>query len=373
MVSSFLVFFTRNAAESPRPNVITELVGLLRSSSLPGAGHLRLPRTLLVLLYVVKELSTGRLQRTRASLFSVTPEVFHVLGRLYFEKVQRWRAFIQQGGDDEGGAIEDIEQSQLAIKILRRLVIVGYEFPHRDKDVQEFWSLLRVQWGDFLVLVREAHSQLSSQVAWLLEKHILQMAKFHLEMARVHPSAFVMLPDSLALVRAYWDTIKSYGESLASTREASKAGTSNMGFAATEEKPFLERLSLKGLLLTRAVLKMVFHPTQTFKYRHPQEKEEKSQAIERVKQDLLTEETIREWADRTIVHYFTLTPVDLEEWEEQPEEWEAKEETGLEGYEFSIRSCAEKLFLDLAINFKSILVQPLLTMFQSTARKSLVP
>jgi hypothetical protein len=57
----------------------------------------------------------------------------------------------------------------------------------------------------------------------------------------------------------------------------------------------------------------------------------------------------------------------LESWEEDEDEWEVREEGGSDTWEFEVRPCAEKLFMDLVINFKHILVQPLLEFFASVA------
>lgn len=44
----------------------------------------------------------------------------------------------------------------------------------------------------------------------------------------------------------------------------------------------------------------------------------------------------------------------------------AQESTG-EDWELSVRTCSEKLFLDLMVNFKGLLVQPLLAVFRDVA------
>ena len=118
-----------------RPELFQQLLQILRASTDPNAYRLQLPRALLVLLYIVKELSTGRLLRTRQSLQTVAPEIFNVLGTIYVNKVQTWQTFFRDGGEDEGGAMESIEHSLIAIKILRRLLIAGYEFAGREKDI----------------------------------------------------------------------------------------------------------------------------------------------------------------------------------------------------------------------------------------------
>ena len=70
-----------------------------------------------------------------------------------------------------------------------------------------------------------------------------------------------------------------------------------------------------------------------------------------------------------VTQYFVFRRSDLREWEEEPEEWEKREEEITDAWEFSIRSCSEKLFLDLVINFKDLLVPKLLHVFYNYASK----
>ncbi|KAI9673582.1 MAG: hypothetical protein M1817_002218 [Caeruleum heppii] len=347
------------------PDAITSLIDILRASSQSTTSSLHFSRALLILLHVAKELSTARLQRSRTSLQSVTPEIIHVLGRAYIEKVAHWRSFVQIGGDDEGGALECLEQSLLVIKVLRRLLISGFEAPNRDKDVRELWSLSRQHFADFLALVLHNSSNMSTDVVDYIEEHLLQLSKFHLEMARTHPAAFALLPESTELVRAYWSMTAEFGESFG-TQSSQPGGTSKaLGDDDDDDKPPMERLSLVGLLLLRACIKMVFSPTQTFKYRRPEDKEEQKQSVELIRTHLLTEQLIRQVMETVVTRFFVFRPSDLREWQDEPEEWEQRGEGEGDAWEYSIRPCSEKLFLDLMLNFKEMLVPSLLQVFHS--------
>ncbi|CAN9232328.1 unnamed protein product [Alternaria alternata] len=346
------------------PELFQQLLHILRASTDPNAYRLQLPRALLVLLYIVKELSTGRLLRTRQSLQTVAPEIFNVLGTIYVNKVQTWQAFFRDGGDDEGGALESIDNSLLAIKTMRRLIIAGYEFPGRDKDVQGFWTLTRTHFGEFLQYVIPENSPLAVEVQKKIGKHLMQLSKLHLNMATTHPADFVLLPNSIDLARDYWSLISRLGEQWGSKSiEGAKDGTDG---DEEDESPIIERLGLKGLLLIRACVKMVFYPTQTFRFKHQQEKDEKNQATHMIKTDLLTDDLVREMISALVQRFFVFRPSDLRMWEEEPDEWEKMEE-GAEDWEFAIRPCAEKLFLDLAKNFKNLIIQPLLQVFYTVA------
>ncbi len=338
----------------------------MASQSPRNPSHL--PRTLVILLYTVKELATGRLQRTRANLQSATPEILQVLGGIYVDRLHKWRSFLREGGDDEGGAIESIEQSLLALRILRRLLIAGYDFPNRHSEVQEFWKILTTQLGDMLWLILH-ETFLRTNVKNLIEKHLVQIAKLHLEMVRTHPAGFALLPGSTDLGRAYWGLIVQFGQTFGSQSPVPSAKIGSDGDADDEDMPMMEKITLKGLLLLRACTKMVFNPQQTFKYQKPEDKEERKQSMELMKNDLLTETFVRGVMETLVARFFVFRPRDLRDWEEEPEEWEKREEGEGDVWEYSIRSCSEKLFLDLVINYKVLLIQPLLQVFQNVASK----
>lgn len=66
-----------------------------------------------------------------------------------------------------------------------------------------------------------------------------------------------------------------------------------------------------------------------------------------------------------VTRYFILRPTDLDGWSEDPEAWSEQWENAVESWEFLIRPCAEKLFMDLVTNYKDILSEPLMRVFNS--------
>lgn len=353
-----------------RPEAIPSIIDSLRQASQSPRNPAHLSRILTIMLYVIKELSAGKLLRTKANLQSVAPEILQILGSFYVDKVQTWRTFLLNGGDDEGRASEAIGQSLLAIRVLRRLIIAGYDFPNRHNEMAEIWNVVGTQLDEILSFVMSDSYPIHSNVRCLIEKHLVQFAKLHLIMAQEHPAGFVLLPGSVNLARAYWKLIKQFGQTfgLHSIDGFSKIG--DHGDVNDDEAPVTETMTLKGLLLLRGCAKMVFNPAQTFKYQQAEDKEEKKTARELVKNDLLTDAFAQEVMKTLVTQFFVFRPRDLYDWEEEPEEWESREEGEGDVWQFSIRSCSEKLFLDLVINYKQLLVPPLLGVFQTIASMS---
>ncbi|KAL8669754.1 MAG: hypothetical protein Q9168_005669 [Polycauliona sp. 1 TL-2023] len=348
------------------PDAVSSIVSNLREASQSDNNPLRLTRALLMLLEVIKELSTARIQRTRTHLQGASLEVLKVLGKIYLDRVHSWMTFFHQGGNDEGGAIDSVEQSLLALRVLRRLLIAGWDFPNRSTEVKEFWSLLSNHFRDMLSMAVSEASSLHDNVRRLIEKHLRQIAKLHVNLAKAHPAGFALLPSSVQLVSAYWNLISQFGATYGSqSSTVSDPAYDHSG--DSQGVPISEYLSLKGLLLLRACVKMVFNPAQTFKYQQAEDKEEKTQARQIIRENVLTE-SFAETAMQTLVtRFFVFTQRDLRDWEEQSEEWERREEGEDDTWEFSIRPCAEKLFLEIMLNYKDQLVQPLLSVFRIVA------
>lgn len=351
-----------------RPDAISSIVESMQPMSRTQPATYRLSRALLALLHVVKELSTARLQRSRQQLQTAAPSITAVLFSVYTSCVHQWMSFLHHGGDDEGGAVDSMEQSLLALRVLRRLV-VQYDFPNRHQDLQEVWKIVNEHFGEMLGLLSpDKASLLHAAPRTAIELHLIQISKLHLNMVKGHPAAFALLPDSIGLARAYWSLARQMSQTYG-LRSENMAATIGTDGDAGDEVPFQEKLTLKGLLILRAIDKMVFNPIQTFKYQQAEDKEEKKNARERMRDQLLTEEFAKEIMEVMVTRFFVFTSRDLKQWEEEPDEWEKTQEDMGEDWEFSIRMCAEKLFLDLIINYKEALIPSLLNVLQNAGMR----
>ena len=348
------------------PDAIITVIGYLRKAS--GTQHTA--NILIITLQIVKELATGRLQRTRKSLQQAAPELIQVLGTIYVQLVENWLPQFKAGASDY--ALQDVHDSYYALKTIRRLAIAGFEHPHRENVVQQLWAVLSQQQIDFWTIWRQTERANESYADGTVAKHLFQMSKLHLEMARNHPASFSLL-DGADLVSRYWSAVTELGQKF-STEMASMQGrkiwkVSNDGDEIENMSP-LEKLALKALLLLRACIKLVYQPTQTFKYQQPQDKEDKKIAINLMKTRVLTDGFVLNMMETMVTQYFVIRPSDLRDWEQEPDEWEKREEEVADAWEFSLRSCSEKLFLDLIMNYKELLVPRLLQVFYQYATPS---
>ncbi|PHH76249.1 hypothetical protein CDD80_1698 [Ophiocordyceps camponoti-rufipedis] len=341
------------------PDAMGKIIDLLRSFKESHQQHLY--GTLQILLRVVKELSTARLKKSQTALQRVTPELVYLLGEIYSARSAAWMAFLTSGQGTEAEANMAMSNSLLSLRLLRRLIITGYESPQSDKTVVQFWAESQTHFGQLLALADES----STVPAWchdMVGKHLLQLTKLHVDMAETHAVSFVALPNMLDLVHGYWGLVSKFADMFDSSGGI-RQGTGTA--KAKVEGPLQERLALRGLLLLRACVKIAYQPLQTFKYRTPKDKASQEEARSFIKTELLKDNLVIQMVNCLITHLFVFRRADLEAWEEDPEDWEQQEQSEGNAYEWEVRPCAERLFLDLLTNYKQLLVPPLLSYFQT--------
>ncbi|KAK4658552.1 hypothetical protein QC762_102730 [Podospora pseudocomata] len=337
------------------PDAIANIINVTRTAR--GGNPMHLGGSLLVMLRIVKELSTARLARSQTALQKVTPDLVQLLGEIYTEKTAYWQEFLMKGRGDEDDADYAMQNSLIALKILRRLVTVGYKEPHKDNMVQGLWSLSQTQFDQFLHGVSH-ESWIPIPYQDLVGKHLIQFTKLHIDMANLHPCSFPILPNSIPLVRAYWNLVKDFSQVFEKSGgiKQTESTTGN----TKHEGPLAEKLALKGLLLLRSCIGIAYRPAQTFKFQTPEMKELETQAIHVIKVELLNRDLLLDIVQVIISKLFIFRKSDLDAWEESPEEWEAQERTEGQAYEWAIRPCAERLLIDLLTHYRE-LGQPLLS------------
>jgi hypothetical protein len=322
------------------PDVFHTIIAHLRTAESNPADHRFASNILVITLQVIKELSSGRLQRTKHGLQQIAPELLQVLGKLYVSSVALWSA-----NNSSPVYIEAARNSHSALKTLRRLFVAGFEHQHRDSELKQFWALLQQHQQLFWGL-----RSIDEDYGTVAIKHLMQLSKLYLDIARTHPASFVLLGSMDILTRSW---------SIVAENDARAVLNINFDWNVyregdDEEDSPMEKLALKALLLFRACLKMAFQPALTFRYQTPADKDDRKLATETIKSQVFTDDFVLRMMELVVTQYFVLRPSDLRDWEAEPDEWERREEEIADAWEFAVRSCAEKLFLDLVINFKEV-------------------
>ncbi len=370
------------------PGALPDLIALLRSVS--DRSPTQLGSALLVLLRVIKELGSARLRRSQTALQRIAEELFFLLGDIYTKTTAVWLEYLSSGGGGgEGEAPTAVKyalnNSLTALKVLRHLAISGFEHPHRSKLVQEFWSLTQTQFDQFLGFVNTGGGNgggggiRDAFVQETVGKHLLKFTKLHLDMCEAHAASFAALPNSVALVRAYWGLVTNFAE-VYTESEGLKQGIPGDGGggggggggsdskSSKLEGPLLERLALRGLLLIKSCVQIITQPLRTFKYHSADTQRDQAEGVQRIKTELFTNEFILQVVHVIITKLFVFRRSDLDAWDEDSEDWEMQESESGPAWEWQVRPCAERVFLSLLIHNKQLLAPPLLAYFQQAMR-----
>ncbi|KAK6340144.1 hypothetical protein TWF730_001914 [Orbilia blumenaviensis] len=368
----------RNEYPLDWPDIFSRLLDMIRSSAPPpdesqihpntNPSVLRLQRSLSLLLHVVKELCTGRLPRIRSNLQTASPELFRVIAGIYVQYVEHWKHGVENNSHSDEWVNQRLNISLSCLKVLRRLLVSGFEFANRSDEIKQFWTITNEQWTSFINMT---NAEVPDVNKILIYKHIVGLGKLYLDLSKGQPAAFALMPEVLTVLQNYWQVANSYGDSLANGSRAGLGKQSKKNGAAghkeDDKSSFMEKIALQGMLLYRNCIQMVFKPVQTFKYRHKEEKDENVTATAFMKEQVLTLELATRFMELLVTKYFILRRDDLEAWEEDPETWAITWDDQTESWEYMIRPCAEKLFVDFAVNFKKDLAQPIVNVFNNVA------
>ncbi|GAO50190.1 ARM repeat-containing protein [Saitoella complicata NRRL Y-17804] len=334
------------------PSLFSDLSGIIRSAAAASdsSSRLRLQRGLQVLHQVVKALCSLRLMKARQNLQQVTPELVRFVGEVYVHHAEDWVGMVGAGVEQADPALleSSMEISIFALKTLRRLVVHGYEFANRATEAKAFFQLSHSHLGRFM----NVYSPAPSPYTVVIRKHILLFGKLFLDLSQHQPSSFMLLPDAVALLRTYWNTIESQAEAFNTTEK-------------DEHREFLEKLCIQGMQLLKWCAKTLTNPAPAIKLREKDEKEEVQAAARVLKEEVFTPDMLTRSMEVLITKYLVLRPDDLQMWEDDGEEWMNEEEQ--DAWEYQLRPCAERLLLELMQHFRQLLTAPLLGVLQSLA------
>jgi hypothetical protein len=356
------------------PDLINTLIDTLRQNQESNFHGFMLKRALLVLLNVTKEVSQNRIGPGRGKLKQYASELLYLLGAVYFNSFQV--SLIQQTIEDPThlALLESaLEQSLLAVKIIRRLILI-LDSIRSDETVKEFWgrSLPEFQYVLDIAISNNLTSNQDAPVVQLLHKNLGQLAKLHVHVAKNSATDFVLLQDdTFAVVQMHWRLMSLLGQqcALGAGYPAIVQVTQSVHDFDETTKSLVDKLGHQALMLLRACVKMISMPGRGLRYRTQEEKQQDADAVAKMQQKVFSEGSIVELVHHIVMELFLFQPSDLREWEEEPDEWEKREELGSEDFEFAARPCAEKLLLDLTLHFGSTSIPEILKMLATVTGK----
>lgn len=289
-------------------------------------------RALQILVQVVKALSSRRLHHDRIMFENFTSNLYDYIVTLwntftahYFENIQ--------ANAQLSICASNLEKAMLALKILQKLTIYGYQKPDHAVKPVEFLKMILSRIKDLL----ECRMLIKSSPVYsaLLEKHekfTLKHLKILIEFQDYHKNIFAEFASQvldMAFNYAFFEGSRFLFD----------------GNNLTMPNFVINCLNLiKGYLLNGS----------GNIYSSPVEADGK---LTEILKSFFTNERLGYIVEKLLMHYFLLTPNDIEKWENDPETFVGDE--GGDSWKYDLRACTEAFYLSLFHKYHAVLCQHL--------------
>lgn len=314
------------------PTLFEDIIQILESCSAQmndPTTIVKLNNLMIISNQVLKILASVRIGKARMMMQAKAPLLFPHLVKFYTMFFERWLA-------DNNFDVTVMEVGYLFLKNIRRLVVDGYEYQNRDKYVQEFMELSIQQFQKLLILHESNRLD-------LLERYIKCFVKLYFNLVRDKTCSFILLSCS-----------KNILLTLLSLLQQKASLIYNLEIEA-DDSDFWEKIAIKSFIIMKTITNYVFKENRTNIVKQKNDRLEIEQSIELLKTSFFSLDLIENLINLITNWYLKLRPVDLENWENEPEDW-FNEEASLD-WEFQIRKCAENYFQDLSIHFSEFISQ----------------
>ncbi|XP_070542667.1 importin-11-like [Ptychodera flava] len=289
-------------------------------------------RALLTLHHVTKSLASKRLANDRKLFQELTNGIFSFVLRLWNEHTD---TFLKQISCQDASMANSAELSLLALRVLRKLLVHGFNQPHDFPDVMTFMNLTFFRLKEMLAC--RANFPAGNQCKELVDKTIIVLTKVLLDCQHTYPMFFIgFIKQSLEFATTYT-------------------------FTEASQQISFERFTVNCMNLIKSIIRCdAYRPAKTVE----ETKNPQTLAAHKIKTEFFTCATLHEICKRLISHYFLLTEEELHMWEVDPEGFCVDE--GGESFKFSLRPCVEVLFLTLFHEYRETLTPFLIEIIQST-------
>lgn len=290
---------------------------------------------------IVKILGSARIGRCRPAMQSKIPLVFSLVVRTYLESFDEWTHSSISNSEN----FSKLQISYLALKVLRRMVCDGYEYPQRDETVCEFMKL-SITHFDVLIANHDNFKKFD-----LYEKFIKCFGKLYFNLVTISPANFILLPSSTQILISYTSFLLN---------KAPQVYEENSDVSGD----FWEQVAIRGIMIVKRVINFVSKKgAVTLKARSDKANIEAS--VTKINNEYLNENLIKKLVDVLMEWYLKLRVVELDNWFMDAEEWINEQMAA--SYEYQIRPCAENFFQDLINTFPEMLVPYLLNKIEVSA------
>ncbi|KAK6098360.1 hypothetical protein MT418_002396 [Batrachochytrium dendrobatidis] len=298
--------------------------------------------SLYTLHHVVKTLCSKTLPSSRRLLHQLAPELFNFVSSIFFDEANSFVTTIQQVDvSDPTNQINDkLVLVRYALKCLRRLVVHGFQDPDKIPAVAEFIGSLTRYMQTFMQF-RQTLPKSSSGLYATLSSFCILVGKFYLDLANNRLVSFVLAHDGVSILKFYMMLLESTPQ--------------------VQDNETVERIMIQALQLLKMFIK---NPSfNTISQVHKDER--MNSVIQILDTQLFKQDQVVTFAKLLVSHYIRLSEEDLTSWEDDPESFIQSEDS--DQWEFSIKSCAERVLMDLVSKNRDLLCPILVSMLREAS------
>lgn len=330
------------------PNDWPELMPVLLERVNTSTDDLEQKRSLQILVQVVKQLSSRRLHHDRlmfeqftSNLYEFAINLWNGFTMLYFQNIQ--------SNSSPPICQNYLEKAMLVLRILRKLTIYGFQKPSQTQKPINFLKTIFERIKDLLECRLRVKSAPFDYLP-LLERHekfVMKHMKVLTEFQEYHRLAFLEF--------------------------SSQALEMSFNYVFFEGSQFIfdgNQLTLPNFVIhcLNLIKGYLLNSTGNTYNTRPTEMEMK---LADVLKEFFTSERLGFIMEKLLMHYFLLTPADIEQWEEDPENFVTDE--GGDSWKYSLRSCTEAFYLALFQKYHPILCDQLIVYIQKSQSIELSP
>lgn len=305
-------------------------------------------RALQILVQTVKALSSRRLHHDRQMFEHFTSNLYDFIINLwngftitYFQNIQNNAPLVI--------CQSNVEKAHLALRILRKLTIHGYQKPSQSTKPMSFIKSIIERIKDLL----ECRLRIRSapfDYATLVEKHekfVLKHMKVLAEFQEYHRLAFMQFAPQILEVSFNY----VFFEGAHLIFEGNELTMPNFAIHCLN--------LIKGYLLSGGGSTYTNQPSE----------DENNLSI--VLKEFFTSERLGYIIEKLLMHYFLLTSSDIEQWDDDPETYVSDE--GGDSWKYSMRCCTEAFYMALFQKYHPILCPQIISYIQKSQALQLSP
>ncbi|XP_026671857.1 importin-11 isoform X1 [Ceratina calcarata] len=305
--------------------LIPTLLEVIRGQS-PLAQH----RALLTLHHVIKTLASKRLAADRRLFQELTSNVFSYILNLWNSYTESFLILTSNGADTHQ-IQEALEKALLLLRILRKLVINGFNILTESPDAMSFLKIVFERAKACL----ECRKTLISRGIQMevCDKFIIHLTKVLIGVLEAQPKCYVELATTSLEFSVFYC------------------------FTETGQPLTFERFVVQCLNLMKSIVEM-----SSCSYALAKDVTTHRLTFKETDFEIFTPVTLTEICSRLVTHYFLLTPSDLELWDTDPESFVIDD--AFDSYKYSLRPCTEGLFSAISHRFRDVIAPVLVDLMQ---------